>query len=180
MTYAINQKHIYCIFCETQKTSTIAQLIEEVLRIRCISPRIVQRYWKQGREEHHVHDYLPGYIFLYTEEPVESFRDVCQFPGVLRVLGREENDYELEGADRSFAAMLHEMGGTIGIMKAYREGDHVKLANHLYQGFTGEIVRMDRRKGRAQIRFDFDGSTQYVWVGYDLIHREPQASPVDL
>ena len=69
------------------------------------------------------------------------------------------------------------MDGQLGIMKAVKEGDSVRLAGELYHGFTGEIVRLDRRKGRAQIRFDFDGSVQNVWVGYDLIQEKKAEDP---
>ena len=163
------EQHIYCIFCETQRAEAIAGLINQVLPVRCISPKIVQRYWKQGREEHRIHQYLPGYLFMFSEEPIESFRDIFRFDGVLRVLGDNENGNELEGSDRIFAQMLRDMDGTLGIMKAVQEGDQVRLAGELYHGFTGEIVRLDKRKGRAQIRFGFDGHVQNVWVGYDLI-----------
>ena len=67
--------------------------------------------------------------------------------------------------------VLYDMDGTLGILKAYQEGDRVKLDSHLYHGFEGEIIRLDRRKGRAQIRFDFDGREQKVWVGYDLMEK---------
>lgn len=169
--------HIYCLFCQTQKTTQIREIIEAVLPVRCISPKITQRCWKKGVEEHRIHDYLPGYLFLYAREPLTSFRDVTRFTGVIRMLGREEDDYELVGPDRTFARMLADMDGTIGIMKAVQVGDQVRLASDIYHGFTGEIIRLDRRKGRAQIRFDFDGNIQKVWVGYDLIDQPEKAEP---
>lgn len=171
------QEYVYCIFCDTQRTEAVADLINRVLQVHCISPKIVQRYWKKGVCEERIHKYLPGYLFLYADNPVESFRDVLQFPGVLRVLGVRENGYELGGADLAFARVLRDMDGQLGIMKAVKEGDAVRLAGELYHGFTGEIVRLDRRKGRAQIRFDFDGSVQNVWVGYDLIQEKKAEDP---
>ncbi|MBQ6370615.1 MAG: hypothetical protein IJJ21_03425 [Firmicutes bacterium] len=172
----MKQDYIYCIYCDTMKTDTIARLIEEVLQVRCISPKIVQRYWKKGECTHRVHDYLPGYLFMYAEEPVPSVRDVLRFPGVHRVLGEQEDGHVLSGADLAFARMLSDMDGTLGIMKALQEGDKVHLADGLYHGFSGEILKLDRRKGRAQIRFTFDGSIQNVWVGYDLI-KPDEAQP---
>ena len=78
------QEYVYCIFCDTQRTEAVADLINLVLQVHCISPKIVQRYWKKGVCEERIHKYLPGYLFLYAENPVESFRDVLQFPGVLQ------------------------------------------------------------------------------------------------
>ena len=59
--------------------------------------------------------------------------------------------------------------------KAYSEGDRVKLAREMMGDFEGEIVRLDRRKGRAQIQYNFDGTTYKVWVGYEMI--EDDAKP---
>ena len=170
----MTQEYAYCIFCDTQRTEAVADLINRVLNVHCISHKIVQRYWKKGVCDTRIHKYLPGYLFLYAQNPVESFRDVLQFPGVLRVLGVREEGYALTGSDLAFARVLRDMDGTLGILKAVEEGDHVRLAGNLYHGFTGEIVRLDRRKGRAEIRFDFDGSVQNVWVGYDLIDKKAE------
>ena len=176
--------HMYCLFCQTQKTEQIAQLImnihrdateQSIRKVECISPKIVQRCWVQGREEQRVHSYLPGYLFLYTREPLTEFAHVRRLTGVIRLLGQREEGYELSGPDRSFAQMIYNMQGTIGIMKTIQVGDRVQLDEDLYAGFTGEVIRLDRRKGRAQIRFEFDGSVQNVWVGYEMVKRETPA-----
>ena len=89
--------------------------------------------------------------------------------GVGRYLGERDDGYQLQGEDRSFAEMLYAHDGTIGIMKAYKEGDRVKLARDMLGDFEGEIIRLDRRKGRAQLQYNFDGNSYKVWVGYELI-----------
>ena len=162
--------HAYCIFCQTQKTEQIADAIEKILHIRCINAKIIQRYWRKGRQELRVHDYLPGYLFLYSEEPLEAYQDIARLQGVIRRLGSEDADYELTGSDYEFARMLYELDGTIGILKTVQVGDKVDLVRGLYQGFSGRIIRVDRRKGRCQIEFEFDGTVQNVWVGYEMIN----------
>ena len=165
--------HTYCLFCQTQKAAQVVNLIESIYPedtgVRCISPRIVQRCWVKGKEELRVHDYLPGYLFLYTEDPIKEFVELRRVTGVIRLLGERDDGYELVGADRDFAEMLHNMDGTIGIMKTVKVGDRVQLDKSIYKGFTGEVIRVDRRKGRCQIRFEFDKSIQNVWVGYEVV-----------
>ena len=164
--------HIYCLFCQTQRTRQIAEVIQATLDIQCISPKIVQRLWVKGEEQHKIHEYLPGYLFLYSETPIRSFGDIRPIEGVFRLLGSAESGYELAGADRAFAEILYDMGGTLGILQGLDTGDRVRLDSELYHGFSGEITRLDRRKGRAQIEFDFDGKAQKVWVGLDIIRPE--------
>ena len=161
--------YAYCLHCSTVKCAMVAESIRRKLVCEAFSPRIVQRKWIKGKAVEEVHDYLPGYVFVYSQEPIDSFEPLRSMEGVLRCLGERENGYRLEGEDLRFAGMLHANAGVIGIMKAYREGERVKLARDAMGGFEGEIVRLDRRKGRAQIQFGFDGSQMRVWVGYEMI-----------
>ena len=57
-------------------------------------------------------------------------------------------------------------------MKTYREGDRVRLARDMLGDFEGEIIKLDRRKGRALLQYSFDGNSYKVWVGYEMIEEE--------
>lgn len=161
--------YAYCFFCVTVKCEMIASAIHQRFGYTAYSPRIVQRKWVKGVCQEEVKPFLPGYVFVYAEEPITEFREINMMDGVGRCLGQREDDFLLQGDDLRFAEMLYAHGGTIGILKTYKEGDRVKLAKNLLNGFEGEIIRLDRRKGRAQVQYSFDGSTYKVWVGYEMI-----------
>ena len=162
----------YCIFCATVKCEMIAAAIRQKFGYTAYSPRIVQRKWVKGQCLEEVKPYLPGYVFIYTEQPIEDFRAIRVMEGVGRYLGQRDEGYRLQGEDRSFAEMLHARGGVIGIMKTYREGDRVRLARDMLGDFEGEIIKLDRRKGRALLQYSFDGNSYKVWVGYEMIEEE--------
>ena len=42
-------------------------------------------------------------------------------------------------------------------------------------GYEGEVVRVDRRKGRAQVLIHFDKKEIKLWVGFDLISKASDA-----
>lgn len=159
----------YCIFCNTVKRDLLAVAIHQKFGYIAFSPEIVQRKWIKGHCFEERKPYLPGYVFIYSEEPITRFREIWQMEGMLRFLGERDEGYRLMGDDRKFADMLYAKGGVIGIMKAYKEGDRVKLAKDMLGGFEGEIVKLDRRKGRAQIQYNFDNNSYKVWVGYEMI-----------
>ncbi len=159
----------YCLFCNTQKAGAIAEIFQHEGTVRALSPRIVQRKWVKGRALEEEHSYLPGYVFLYSDHPIEKFYRLYHIPGVLRILGNRDEDYLLSGSDLAFAKMLASMNGVIGILKAYQEGDLVKLDREVFGDFEGRIVKFDRSRKRAQIEFDFDGRKQNVWCGVDMI-----------
>lgn len=166
--------HYYCLYCAIPKCKDVAALLE-VMRIgHAITPRIVQRKWIKGKAFEELHDYLPGYVFLYTEEPIPDFQPIWNLLDVRRLLGNPDELFELRGPDRAFARLLEEENGTIGILKVFREGDVVKLASSAFSAFEGVITRFDRSRRRAEIEFDFDEKKQRVWCGVDLIESARQ------
>ncbi len=168
----------YCFFCSTVKCALVAAAIRQKFGYVAFYPKIVQRKWIKGTCHEEIRDYLPGYVFVYSEEPITEFREIRIMEGVVRCLGQRDEDYRLQGDDRKFAEMLYAHDGTIGIMKTYREGDRVKLSQEMMGGFEGEIIKLDRRKGRALLQYSFDGNSYKVWVGYEMIEDgSPMLSP---
>lgn len=162
--------YCYCIFCVTVKCGAVASAIRQRYGYEAFSPRIVQRKWIKGACFEEERPYLPGYVFVYAREPIEEFQEINRIDGVARWLGERGEGFRLQGDDRRFAEMLHDHGGVIGIMKVYQEGDRVRLADeNMLGGFEAEIIRLDRRKGRAQLQYNFDGNCYKIWVGYELI-----------
>lgn len=161
--------YAYCLFCETVKCEDVAENIRRRYGYKAFSPKIVQRKWVKGMAYEETKTMLPGYIFTFTDAPVEFPRTVFRLDFVIRVLGDRDVNYTLMGDDYRFAMMLYQNDGTLGILKAYQEGDRVKLVEGALGGIQGEIIKLDRRKGRAQIRYRFAGTDCTTWVGYDLI-----------
>lgn len=161
--------YAYCLFCDTMKCREVAEHIRIRFGYETIDPKIIQRKWVKGTAHEAVRTLLPGYIFVYADEKLEYPRETFRLDSVIRLLGDRDEGYTLQGDDLRFARMLRECGGTIGILKAYKEGDRVKLVRDALGGVEGEIVKLDRPKGRAQIQYRFAGTICKTWVGYDLI-----------
>ena len=166
----------YCLFCNTMKQEDAAECLRIRYGCEVLVPRIIQRKWVKGTPLEVVRDFLPGYLFAFSAAPIENPVAMQRESNVLRCLGAPENGYRLQGANLAFARMLHDCGGTIGILKAHQVGDRVRLTEGALGGLEGEIIRLDRPKGRAQIEYAFDGVSYKTWVGYDLIE-EPPALP---
>ena len=100
--------------------------------------------------------------------PLTDLAPLFRLEDVYRVLGERDIGYCLTGSDLAFARMLRDCGGTIGVLKTYKEGDRVKLAEGTLGGVNGEIIKLDRR-GRALVRFGFDGAAIQSWVAIEMI-----------
>ena len=161
--------YCYCLFCETQRCRKIAQLIEQTTGIRTISPIILQREWK-GKEYHEVpRNWLPGYIFLYSDKPIIPY---FKFQGIIRWVGKDT----LEGADLAFAKTLYDQGGIMGAIRLAAEGDRCIIHDPIWEKMHGTIVKLDRSRKRCCIEFEFDQQKRIVWIGYDLIENNTNSA----
>lgn len=157
--------HAYCLYCERQHCRRIARVMEISYGIRCIPPVIIQRKWI-GREcVEEKHDWLPNYLFLYPDDPLQ---DRIRIPGIIRWLGNGE----LEGSDLAFAEMLYEKDGVMGTIRLAEEGDRCVINDPLWKNTEGRILKIDRGRKRCCIEITFDGVKRKIWLGYDLIQTE--------
>jgi len=163
--------YYYCLFCATAKCGLVVAAIRTKYGVTAFSPRIIQRRWIKGACFEEEKPYLPGYVFLCTPDPIADFHEISMMEGVLRCLGEQDVGFQLQGSDLRFARMLADHGGVIGIMKTYQEGDRIRLARSMLGDFDAEIVQLDRRKGRAQLQYEFDGASYKVWVGYEVLEQ---------
>lgn len=154
--------HTYCLFCETQKCKAIACIIEHKYGIRSISPVIIQRKWTKGICEEKRHSWLPGYIFLYSDEPLKN---PIYVSGIIRRLG----DDELQGTDLAFANMLYEHEGVMGTIHLVEVDQYCTVEDPLWQKMKGKVIKIDRGRKRCCVEFTFDSINRTVWLGYELI-----------
>lgn len=165
--------HVYCLFCRTQRCRVIAELLEIRGIKRAFSPQILRKHRKQGKNLDRTYDLLPGYVFFFNDEPVESYQLFEKaVDGIIRRVGRADEDYELWGPDREFALNLYEKNGMVGAMKVLKVGDTVTLEDPLFAGCEGKITRIDFRKERARVDFVFNNTACYTWIACEAVREE--------
>ena len=161
----------YCLFCRTQRCSRIASLLEIKGVPRAFSPQILQKQRVQGENKRKYVDFLPGYVFVYTEEKLSDFTMFWGIDGVIRKIGQPDEWYELQGTDRDFAMELLEKDGVVGGMHIVKTGDDVHLDDPLFADRRGVVKRIDWRKERAQVDFTFRGNAYHVWVALEDVEK---------
>lgn len=153
--------YAYCLFCETKRCRIIAEYINKNYGYHCISPQIIQRKWIKGIPAEENHDWLPGYIFIYTQERITPRFDIS---GIIRCLGNKE----LAGQDYAFAELIHQNNGVIGFIPLIQEGAYCRLNDPAWNGIHGRIIKMDRGRQRCCVEFEFDGVSHTIWAGYEI------------
>ena len=161
------------MLCEPEKAQAIAEKIELVFHAACIRPKLAQRFWRKGRHEIRLHEFMPEYVFAYSKKPIDNFYTARSILGVTRIIGSFEVGYELFGEDFEFANMLFQEQGVFGVIKVHEdENRRIRLLESLYGNFNCEIEKVERRRGRARISFDFDKHRQVTWVAYEVAESE--------
>ena len=159
--------YAYCLFCQTQRCRPIAEYISKNYGYQCISPLIIQRKWIKGIMTEQSHEWLPGYLFLYTEDPILPRFNI---DGIIRCLGNRE----LDGADLSFAEMIYHHRGIMGTVPLIQEGDCCYISDPAWSEMSGKVIKMDRGRQRCCIEFVFDGCRRTVWAGYEVMETQQQ------
>ena len=159
--------HAYCLFCLTQRCKTVAKLMEIQGADRAFSPQIIRKQRKKGENTERRFDLLPGYVFIYSREPLTDYKLFYGTDGVIRRVGCREDGYELQGTDKDFALQLLEKDGLVGSMKICRVGDEVILEDPLFNGCQGRVTGIDYRKERARVDFTFDRAACHAWIALD-------------
>ena len=162
----------YCLFCQTQRCSRIAQLLEIKGLNRAFSPKIMQKQRVKGENKTKYVDLLPGYVFVFTEEKLVDYSVFWGIDGVIRKVGCADEWYELQGADREFAFSLMEKGGVVGGMKIVKVGDQVTLEDPLFANSQGKVTQVDYRKERARVDFVFRGNACHTWVALEDVKKK--------
>ena len=152
------------MFCETQRCRQIAAIITKDFGYQCICPQIVQRKWIRGIATEVNHDWLPGYLFLYSEQQIQTKMNIR---GIVRFLGNGE----LQGQDLSFAEMIYRRRGIMGAISLLQKGDKCSVADPAWEDIHGKVVKMDFGRKRCCIEFEFDGIKRKIWVGYEMIQQ---------
>ncbi len=159
----------YCLFCETGKCDYVARAAMQAYSCRAISPKQIQHTWDKGDYVNRVHDLLPGYVFLYSEEPILQPQDIRRkLDRVLRSLRSTDLDYQLHGADEQFAMMLYRKNGIIGKTEVRETGGRFTITDETFRSIPAQILKVDRRNGRMKIEMLIAGSKVQTWVEYEI------------
>ena len=162
--------YAYCYFCQTAHCKAIAVQMEQQGAVRAFTPRIIRRQRIQGVNIDKMYDLLPGYVFAFMEEephPSGPFRNIN---GIVRRIGNAGDRWRLTGSDYEFAMNLFRKDGVVGQVTLIRTGDQVRIDDPLFNRASGTVTKVDYRKGRARVEYQFDGMQCFAWVAFEMLN----------
>lgn len=158
-----------CLFCRVGAEESVVQTVTERLEnVDAIRLTKVRRRYTAGQVREETVSLLPGYVFVRAPEDYPLFFR-AKVPNVHRVLTDTEGRWQMQGADEEFVRRTFEAQGVIGLSQAWFEGDRIRVSSGFLQGYDGNILRVNKRRGTAQVRLMLDQKEILVWLGYELI-----------
>ena len=136
---------------------------------RAISPKQIQHTWSKDAVVNREHDLLPGYVFLYFEEPVPFPQELKKVDRIIHCLRDTDQTYELQGDDEQFALMLLEKNGVIGKTKVKETNGRLEITDETFQTTKAQILKVDHRNHRMKIEILFATNKVQTWVEYEII-----------
>jgi hypothetical protein len=102
----------YCLFCTTAKRDEVAQKLRRKYGWHILCPKLIQRKWVRGTALEMLREYLPGYLFIYADAPIENPLALRREDFVIRCLGAPDCGYVLQGGELEVISCAV-IGGTL-------------------------------------------------------------------
>jgi transcriptional antiterminator NusG len=123
---------------------------------------------------------FPGYIFIEIDNDDSVYRYHWLFrktAGFFRFLRSNQNIRPLEGKDlETVLHFIKKTGPLAGTSKVYfDDNSRIVVVEGPLAGLEGNIIKVDKRKGRAKIKLDLYDDSFAIDLGFELI--EPAAQP---
>ncbi|MFF2887006.1 antiterminator LoaP [Paenibacillus sp. NPDC057967] len=110
---------------------------------------------------------FPGYVFVQVDLTPESYYKAIAPEGVISFLGRPTPS-PVPPHEMANVLRLCSESELVGTSKV-TDGDKVKIISGPLKDFEGQIIKVDRRKGRARVRMTLFGQEKDVDFGIELL-----------
>jgi len=160
--------HAYCLFCRTGAENRLKDEIETRFpSIRVLSAvqekhKVIDKRYEVDRK-----NFLPGYLFLYSEEEMD-FEMLLRIEDIYKILGDRINAHELQGSDKAFAKWLWKNDGVIGISRIRIIENKLKILSGPMQYFAKAVIKLDKHTRNARVRMDFLGKKSDIWLAFEF------------
>jgi transcription termination/antitermination protein NusG len=156
-----------------QKYMSLARQELETEPVTILFPQRKLKIRKKGVVKDSLAPIFPGYVFVGTEElTTQQYWLFKRVPGFFRFL--EDNDHitPLEGSDRELLLHFLKFGEIVDTSRVvFDENARIRVVEGPLSGLEGNIVRVDRRKGRAKVRLDMYNSVFLVDFGFETLEK---------
>jgi transcriptional antiterminator NusG len=166
----------FAIYCRTRSEKEYITQAKTALNnydLNIIWLRRSLRIRRRGKQIETLAPIFPGYLFVEAQEiSPEIFITLSRIPGFLRFLNSNENIVPLSRDDRDLLIYLLSFGQIVRKSVVYFDkNNRIRVVSGPLKQLEGQIIKVDRRKGRAKVRLDMFKNSFLIDFGFDTLEK---------
>ena len=142
---------------------------------RLMLPKKLMPIRRRGEERKEFQPLFPGYLFFKSEDILDEndiYWAIRKTDGFIRYLRESVSPSPLPERDLALIRQFISFGKYADTSKVtFDENDRIVVLEGPLSGLEGRIVKVNRRKGRAKVVFDFYDTEYPVDLGFEVVER---------
>lgn len=134
-------------------------------------PKRLVRERKKGIWSERIRVLFPGYVLMRGDITPKVLEQLWNVPDLFKLLKLDCKPLTIPEEEVDVFRHLMDGGDTIGMSRAISVGDQVQFMEGplALVAMKGDVVDIDKRKGRAMVRFQFLGEERILSFSYEMI-----------
>ena len=152
---------------------TIANSVLDNNEARLIWLRRSLKIKRKGKQFETLAPIFPGYLFVEAKEiSPKLYMKLSGIKGFFRFLNSNENIVPLSQNDRKLLTYLLSFGQVVNKSIVYFDkNNRIKVISGPLKQLEGQIIKVDRRKGRAKVQLDMFKNSFLIDFGFEALEK---------
>jgi len=161
----------YAVFVKSGQENKVKERLEYRFenKFRIIVPKRKLRERKGGVWSYVIRPLFPGYVLVNGKIDVEEYYGFKNVPGLFKLLCSGREPARIEPNEMEIISRLICNSEVIGFSDVLMEDGRVVVVDGPLVSMEGRILRINRRKGRAQVLLSFMGEPRVVELGINVL-----------
>ncbi len=142
---------------------------------RLVIPKKMMPIRRGGKTVQKLMPVFPGYIFIESEDilgELDTYWTIRRTLGFIRFLRESSSPTPLSERDVLLLRRFMSFGEYADTSKVtFDENDRIVVLEGPLKGLEGQIVKVNRRKGRAKVLLDMYGESFPIDLGFEVVER---------
>ena len=161
----------YAVFVKSGQENKVKERLEYRFedKFRIIVPKRKLRERKGGVWSYVIRPLFPGYVLVNGDIDVEEYYGFKNVPGLFKLLCSGREPARIEPYEMEVISKLICNSEIIGFSNVLMENGKVIVVDGPLVSMEGRILKINRRKGRAQVMLNFMGEPRIVELGINVL-----------
>lgn len=163
----------YVLHVRTGEEIKIRDYIKkEFQEFKALAPQREIKERKDGKWKIKIRTLFQSYVFVKSTMDAEAYYKLSNISGVINILkGAGSSPTPVPEDEMHMVLRLTQESDLVGISDLVFDGDKVKVTRGVLEGYEGQIIKVDKRRFRAKVKFTLMGQDKFIELGINVIEK---------